>query len=282
MNSPSLELWKLQARQWSHVGSPLRPSPEDSELTCAAIAEWLRTSRRTALSAIVLGVTPELCSLPLPAGSRVMAVDHAEEMIRKIWPGRVRNGDEAICGDWRWMPLKCSAIDLALGDGSLSTLVYPSAYATALGELRRVFRPESRFIIRSFMCPQKRETTEQVFEELCRGRIGSFHALKLRLWMSVQNNAQEGVAVKEVRAALLAKWPDLGLLARRFRWPLEDVMTIESYANSAAVYTFATLAEYREIFRTCGFSVLQMTAPSYELGERCPTFVLEATGGAVD
>ena len=87
------------------------------------------------------------------------------------------------------MPLAPSSLDLAMGDGSLSTLRYPDEYATVLGELGRVLRRGSRCVIRCFMQVESRETTDEVFADLSRGRIGNFHVLKWRLMMALQPDA---------------------------------------------------------------------------------------------
>ena len=51
--------WSQHARQWSLVGQPLRPGPEDIGASRTAVAEWLETAGR-APDILVMGVTPEL------------------------------------------------------------------------------------------------------------------------------------------------------------------------------------------------------------------------------
>jgi hypothetical protein len=226
-----------------------------------------------------MGVTPELCSLPLNSGSRFIAVDKSAEMIGNLWHPRPGAQDQAVCADWRQMSLAPSSVDIALGDGSLSTLRYPSEYTTVFGELRRVLRPGSRCVIRCFMQADNPETTDEVFLDLSRGRIGNFHVLKWRLMMALQPDAEQGVAVKGVWNIMNQTSPDLNLLAERFGWPVEQVRTIVAYRGVNTRYTFPTRAQYCEFFAAAGFCVLQVATQSYELGERCPTFVLERLGG---
>jgi SAM-dependent methyltransferase len=275
MNSLPNDPWKEHSRRWSSVGKPLRPSFEDIAFTRSAISEWLRRTHRTAPTLLILGVTPELCSLPMNSGSRFIAVDKSAEMIGNLWRPRPGVWDEVICADWRHMPLASSSVDIALGDGSLSMLQYPSEYATVFSNLRRVLRPRNRCIIRCFMQGGNRETIDEVFADLSRGRIGNFHVLKWRLMMALQPDAEKGVAVRAVWSIMNETWPDLNLLAERFAWPVEQVLTLSAYRNVDTRYTFPTRAQYCHFFTSVGFSVIQVSTQSYELGDRCPTFVLE-------
>jgi SAM-dependent methyltransferase len=275
MNSlPIDHHWNHYSRQWSDLGPPLRPSAEDLAFTRSAIAEWLRTTRRAARTQLILGVTPELCGLPIDLGSRVIAVDRSVEMIWKLWLPRP-NADEVICADWRRMPLGASSIDLVLGDGCLPALNFPLGHSALFHELRRILRPEGRCIIRCFVQADERETPDEVFADLSRERIGSFHALKLRLAMALQSDVKTGIALESVYNLVQRTWPKLNLLAERFGWSIGEVLTIEAYRSVKIRYAFPTCAQYCSFFSAAGFSVRRVVSPSYELGERCPTFVLE-------
>jgi SAM-dependent methyltransferase len=176
------------------------------------------------------------------------------------------------------MPLARASVDLALGDGSLSVLEFPSDYAKVFRELGRVLRPGSRCVLRCFMQVDEQETIDEVFADLHRGGIGNFHVLKWRLLMALQSNAEEGVKVKGVWTIINETWTDLHLLAESFAWPVQQVLTISAYRNVETRYTFPTRTQYNNFFITAGFSVSQVKTQSYELGERCPTFVLEWRG----
>ncbi len=225
-----------------------------------------------------MGVTPELCGLPIGSISRFIAVDKSAEMIANVWRPRPGLSDTAICADWRQMPFAHSSVDLALGDGCLCLLEFPSDYASMFRELRRVLRPGGRCVLRCFMRPDEQETVDKVFADLHNGGIGNFHVLKWRLLMALQSNAEEGVAVKGAWSIINETWPDLHLLAGRFDWPVEQVLTISAYRNVETRYAFPTRTQFCEFFTTAGFSVIQVVTQSYELGERCPTFVLERLG----
>ena len=267
--------WKVHARQWSSVGQPLRPGLDDIHFVQTAVSDWLENSRQHSPTVLVMGVTPELCSLPLDSDSRFIALDKSFSMIENLWRPRPDTQDTAICGDWRSMPLSRLSVDLALGDGSLSNLRYPDEYETAFRELRRVLRPTGRCLLRCFMQLDERETIQNVIADLNAGLIGSFHALKWRLVMALQPSLEEGVAVDAVWQLVNERWPDLNRLAQALGCPLEQVSTIRAYQNVPTRYTFPTFSQYCDFFAASRFSVVEIATHRYELGERCPTFVLE-------
>jgi hypothetical protein len=223
---------------------------------------------------LVMGVTPELCGLPLNPNSRVIAVDKTMDMIRAIWPSRTRRHDEVVCADWRQIPLANSSVNLILGDGCLNILPYPSGFLILCAEFRRLLRPNGAWLVRCFVQSEPRETVQHVLTELSEGRIGSFHVLKWRLVMAAQPDPESGVTLSEVWTLLNDVWRDYKILAECFRWPVEEVRTIEAYRETHAKYCFLTFDQHCEVFHRAGFSVVKTMVPSYELGERCPTFVL--------
>jgi hypothetical protein len=95
----------------------------------AALDAWRRESPAGDPTLLLLGVTPELCALSTGDGSRMIAVDRSSDMIRAVWPGRLRSRDEVLCGDWRRLPLRPASVDVVLADGCLTNLTYPTGYA---------------------------------------------------------------------------------------------------------------------------------------------------------
>jgi SAM-dependent methyltransferase len=268
--------WKDHARQWSYFGSPLRPCSEDIAFALGAVEGWIARTGQTTPTLLIVGVTPELCRLPINEGSRTIAIDNSMDMIRAIWPGRTRARDAAICANWLCMPIADASIDLALADGALSALPYPSGYRDFFRELRRMLRRNGECIIRCFTHPDERETVADVFADLANERIGNFHVLKWRLAMALQPDVETGVAVGSVWSALHAVWSDLNLLANRFGWPIEVVRTIEAYRGIETRYSFPTLAEYDELFSQFGFRIDEILTPAYQLGQRCPTLLIKS------
>jgi hypothetical protein len=130
--------------------------------------------------------------------------------------------------------------------------------------------------VRCFVQLDEKETTDEVFADLSRGGIGNFHVLKWRLAMALQADAETGVPVASVRRAVYAVWDDPAYLAERFAWPLAHVQTIDAYRDVSTRYTFPTFAQVRDLVTAGGFSIVEVSTPSYELGERCPILTLAA------
>ncbi|HET6361318.1 MAG TPA: class I SAM-dependent methyltransferase [Gemmatimonadota bacterium] len=266
--------WERHARQWSRVGPPLRPSPEDLAVVERALGAWSTATSRLDSTVLVMGVTPELCSLTTLEGTRVIAVDRSRDMIRAVWPGPLHRGDAAICGDWRRLPLSDRSVDVVLSDGCLSTLPFPGGYMEACAELRRVLATDGRCVARCFVQAETPEPLADVLRDLADGRVKGFHAFKWRLAMALQANAEQGVVLAEVWDTLQASEPDLAALSRRVGWSIETVRTINAYRGVAARYTFPTLDALSRLFSEAGFAILDVIHPAYELSERCPSLIL--------
>jgi hypothetical protein len=83
------------------------------------------------------------------------------------------------------------------------------------------------------------------------------------------------VVLADVWDAFHAAEDDLDSLALRCGWPLEAVRTMEAYRGVPARYSFPALPELRELFLDAGFSLADVFHPTYELGDRCPTLLLD-------
>jgi SAM-dependent methyltransferase len=270
-NAP--DLWPRNARHWHLIGAPLRPSPEDTA-HIAQVARERARSRGRPVRALVLGVTAEIATLEWPAGTSLVAIDNCEGMIRAAWPtaGLVEHA-RAVCADWRAMPVEDGGADIVAGDGSFNALAWTD-YATVASEARRVLDSGGACVVRVFLAPDRREEVRAIADHLWTGRIGSFHAFKWRLAMALQRSIEEGVRLADVWDTWHALCPDPGALAAKLGWELPVIETIDSYRGAAHCYTFPTLAEWRTAIAPW-FTERAQHAPSYELGERCPTFVLE-------
>jgi len=105
------------------------------------------------------------------------------------------------------------------------------------------------------------------------GRIGSLHALKWRIAMAVQPG-DRNVRVVDILAGFDELVADRAALAARTGWSPAVIAAIDVYRDSELTYSFPTLAEVRDalgdvlVERACH-------VPGYELGDRCPTLVLE-------
>lgn len=269
---PPGSLWEQQARQWSRIGPPLRPSGQDLVWAQEAVDRWQRT-RPQAPRALVLGATAELASLRWPEDSEVTAMDLSAPMLRGVWltapdaPGRRL----AVEGNWLDMPFLARAFDLVFGDGSFSLVSRREGLPLA-SAIRRVLRENGLLALRAYIRPEGVESPETVCEQLLGGRIGSFHLFKLRLLMSLHRGSGE-VRVADAWEFFRAHCPSTESLARLLGWTLDEIQTIESYRGQGSIYWFPTLAELRAVLAP-DFVEEVCWWPSYELGDRCPTLVL--------
>jgi SAM-dependent methyltransferase len=267
--------WGRLATFWSLLGSPLRPAAQDMAVAEAVARSWRQSHPGAPLHALVLGATPEYAAMAWPDGASVVAIDRSEAMLGALWPGGegppARRGQ---AGDWRALALADGSVDLALGDGCFTVVEFPDEARQVTRELGRVLRPGGRLVVRVFARPEAREELDEVAAALWAGRIGSLHALKWRLAMAVQPARARRVAVVDVWHAFVRICPDASRLVTQLGWPPQVLATIEPYRESAAAYAFPTLEEMRAVLAD-GFIELACHVPGYELGDRCPTLVLE-------
>jgi SAM-dependent methyltransferase len=173
--------------------------------------------------------------------------------------------------DWLALPLSGQVCDLVLSDGGFANV--PRADARALaGSVRRVLRPGGTLATRMFLRPEVPEDPGDVWDQLVGGRIGSFAAFKLRLLMALGDEDGD-VCVADGWEFFTSRGPDIDTLAAQLAWPAAAIRTIEAYRGQPTVYWFPTLAQFQAVVSR-GFDEQACHWPDYELGERCPTFVL--------
>jgi SAM-dependent methyltransferase len=274
MNLPKSDHWVHHARQWALVREPLRPGLEDISFVKGGIERWLANTLRTDPSILVLGVTPELCSLTLNGASQFIAVDSSYAMIRTWWTGRTKSHDAVICADWQKVPLQSSSIDIVLADGSLCLIPFPTGQMGLFKEVRRLLRPGGQCFFRCFVQPEEKESCDQIMRDLHSGRIGNFHVLKWRLAMALQANSRAGVEICRIWETVHEEFRTLDTLADQQNWPRAEVGTLDAYRGVSTRYFFPTLEEHLKLFTSCGFTVSQISTPGYELGQRCPSVTL--------
>lgn len=249
--------WQDHARQWSLIGSPLRPTAEDISIMKAALGP-------NPGPGLLLGVTPELAQL----GRQTIAVDHNSTMIEKLSSGKV------VFGEWLSLPFEPESFEFAAGDGSLNMLNYPGEYEMLFKQLKKVLKKNAKIIFRVFTSPPSAENIEDVVTAALNGEIGSFHAFKWRLAMAVaafSNNAN--IAVVKIYEAFASYFPNREELAKASGWPLADINTIDVYKGSDVVYSFPTLAELRKAVSPI-FREVSLANANYELSDRCPIITL--------
>lgn len=264
--------WSQHARQWSLIGPPLRPAPEDIRLLEQTVADWHARSAVAAPRALLCGVTPEVARMRWPAATRLIAIDHSQPMIAAVWPAAEAPG-AAVCGDWLALPLADASRHLLIGDGCYSLLTGSARYAAFAAELRRVAVAGGLLAMRYFLRPERTEPVGRVIDDLLQRRIGNFHVFKWRLAMALHGTLEQGVRLCDVWDAWHEAVPDPAALAARLGWPPAVVNTIQNYRGVETCYSFPTLAEARA--RVGDFRILATHVPAYELGERCPTLILQ-------
>jgi len=266
-----IDHWRQVAERWSQVGPPLRPSPSDIQVYSSML------SAEVPVSALILGVTPELAALDWPMGSRVLAVDHTEAMIRAIWTGAPSS---ATLGDWRHLPVRDASIDCAFCDGGLHLLDFPNGQMDLIREVGRVLAVGGRFALRLFLPPSLPESPDDVVNDLFNGRLPNLNVLKLRLGHSLCLDPATGVALAEVFRVIDALAPDLDALADRLRWERLDLRAIESYRDSANRYHFVSLMEVQALFGNAFKELVleSLTPGTGVMGEQCPTAIWRKEG----
>jgi SAM-dependent methyltransferase len=269
-------IWLQQSQQWARIGTPLRPSQEDTSRVEALVTFWQEANRGRRLRALLLGVTPELATLRWPEGTSLIAVDRSEGMIATVWPKQgTPEGAKVVCGDWQALPVEDARIDVIVGDGAINALPSSELYEPFTRELRRVLDEGGQVHLRTFVAPAARESLDAVAADVRDGRIRSFHALKWRIAMAVDTSIARGTVLGEVWDAFRAIFPDDGELAAQLGCDRAAVETIHTYRGSTAAYTFPTLVELRAAFEA-RFVERSIFTPSYELGERCLSIVFQA------
>lgn len=262
--------WDTIATRWSHLGPPLRLSPEDVQAYVGAVADHLG---ERPLQVGLLGVTPELATAPWPPGSTVAALDRSSDMIAAVWPGDLEGVRRATCGEWLQPGALPAGLHAALCDGGFNLLAFPAEHARLAEVLAATLRPGGCLVARTFVAPDVPERVDAVVDAARAGRIGSFHAFKLRLAVALQRSPEEGVCVGDVHEA----WLDLGWSPEAWShatgWSVASVRTIELYEGRGTRMSFPTLAAWTDALAPA-LRVERVRIPTYELGERCPIVTL--------
>ena len=272
LNQSSEAHWKNYFKWWDIIGSPLRPDPQDLDFLKLEVLPKLKAVSFDIKKVVLLGVTPEIATLPWSEDTDILAIDSSHDMIRAVWPEDKVSRGKAICGDWGQIPLVDNFCDLVLGDGSFNCLDYPNGYQMVLQEIFRVLKPEGLLSMRFFLRPSQSEDVKTVFEELRANSIGNFHIFKWRLAMALQKSLEEGIPVANIWETWQQEVPNPEKFLQKLGWPVELLATINIYKDSPSVYRFPTLKEARQSFSS-NFTEVSCYTPSYELGERFITLV---------
>lgn len=225
------------------------------------------------LSALLLGVTPDVANLSWPSRSNLLAVDSSAPMVNGVWPGDVPEVRWGVCGSWLEPPCRDSSLDIVTGDGSINCLRYPETSRALAASIHRALRRDGVLILRVYAQPEPKEEPEQVFEDALSRRIPTFTQFKFRLLMAAQASTAEGICVDEVYQLWVRHMARYTDVADRTGWHQAEIDSIGLYSGASTVHTFPKLAESRSLLAEF-FDEVTVSIPSYYLGERCPTLVL--------
>ncbi len=265
--------WDGFATSFAAVGPPLRPSIEDVRCFEEAVANWTVSHPGQSIRALLLGVTREIAEMRWPRASYLLALDQSLAMAQTIWPGNIPAWRWAVCGDWLALPRREASCEVVIGDGSANCVRYPHGLRALAENVRSVLRDDGVLILRCFAQPASKETPEQVFSDMFRSRIPSFHHFKFRLLMAMQPSAEQGIPVNDVYRKWVSSNIEQDWLMSRTGWENRAIETIHAYRDREVVHTFPTLAELRGVLLEF-FDEISSSTPAYFLGERCPRFVL--------
>jgi SAM-dependent methyltransferase len=265
------KVWQALLRRWSHIGHPLRPTPED-------IATYERFAARAAcegngrLRALLLGVTPQIVGCRWPDGTSLTALDISSRMIGTFWPvAGAPAAARVICGDWCAMPVEAGSIDFVVSDGCNPVLPFPRSFQAMVGEAARVLRPGGLLVLRLFLRRDPGETVDDIVAALRSDRIGSVHVLKWRLVAALCPDIERGICLGDVWPV----WDRMRHLVPRPGapgWTPEEIETIDVYHNLETQFYFPTLAQVRCVMAQ-DFADMRHVCGSYEHAEQCPTIV---------
>lgn len=256
--APGAESWRDY-----HKRAPRLPA----ELT-ARVAEQIEGHDERVL---LLGVTRTFAEL----GAELTAVDWCEEQIAHLWIGD-RPGRRAVLADWREMDVGRGYFTAAVGDGSLSTLVWPEDYRLTLERVAAALVPGGLLVMRCFVAPEEPEPLARVVDEVLAGRVPSFHAARWRMAMALARSGN--VPVAAIHEAFERAFPDRETLAAATGWNRETIDLIDAYKNSDLVFSFLTRAQLLETLADRFTRARFVSSGDYPRAEAYPLLVAERRG----
>jgi len=249
----------------------------------AAITQWQQCAGKPSPRALLLGVTPELAGCGWPKGTKLVAIDRNPAVIGMLWPAPgMPAGAGAVCADWHAMPLAAAGFDIAVGDGCHVCARFPDQAESINREVARVLGAGGVFIIRVFLRPDAPETVDDIRRDLESGAIGNIHALKWRIAAAIHGSTAEGVRLADIWNV----WQGLRPLAERHAerlgwrqgWRPGELATLDIHRGVETRFCMPTLADFRATVAGI-FDERHSGTGSYELADRCRTFVLDKRSG---
>jgi SAM-dependent methyltransferase len=237
----------------------------------ATLRRFIVSHARQAREVLLLGVTPEIATMPWPQDTSLTAADRSPEMIKKLWPGDAPGLRRVLCVDWFELPRPPRRYDLVLADGSFNVVGYPSDLRRLLAGVAGLVAHGALLLTRTFTRPLQAERMVDLEDAARAGEAGSFHAFKFRLAMAQQQTAELGVSMDDIWRLWRGLDDRIDGLSALNGWTPEVVSTIDRFRGSHMRLSFPTRDELVVTLRTAGLSLVDSHTPAYEMGERCPT-----------
>jgi len=219
------------------------------------------------LRALLLGVTPEIAAMAWPDDAHLTAIDRSEAMIEHVWPGDIAGRRTVRQADW--FACDYGSNDIVICDGVFAIMRYPDQYVALVRKIATSLAEGGFFVTRTFLQAVVRETPANVLRDLVDGKIGSVHAFKFRLAMSMQPSAAEGVRHADVFDAAQKGGIDCDTLSARTGWSEIEIDTLRLYRDKDTRLSFPTASEMASVMAE-HFETIGESRSDYEMGDRCP------------
>jgi hypothetical protein len=169
-----------------------------------------------------------------------------------------------------------ASFSACVGDGRFNVIKFPDEHAMLCSQLARVLRRGAKVVCRAYLCPDGGDTVAAACEDAACGRIGNFHAFKLRLGIAMACEAGEpSVPVVSILETFNRAFADRVQLVQRTGWQREQIDTIDFYAGSSAAYSFPTRRGLLNAVSAAFADARLVASGGYELADRCPLLVME-------
>jgi SAM-dependent methyltransferase len=268
----SVDNWNGQAKVWSSVGLPLRPSGYDVMVFQQSMQQALKNLQSPSVG--LWGVTPELVSLNWPSETHLHAFDISERMIASHWKAPALIESQVAVADWCALPVEDAHFDLMLGDGVFTAIESRDKLDEMLREAKRVLKPQGRIAVRTFIRPDQSESPLDIQKEALSGAIKNFGTLKFRLAMAITDSHSSQVAPIDVLHLFNDLFPHRDALARYTGWSMEQINTIDAYLEHSGCLYFPKLSGLMASFSGF-FTVVSSEYGQYEFSRCCPIFFLK-------
>jgi hypothetical protein len=236
-------VWQSIAESYALFGSPFVPTEEDAAILESFIAPWAKKRKSPSLQVVVLGVTPRLLSLQWPRGSTVTAFEASPMVIRALWPQHSGAGRDVVCTQWENIPEYVSRCDIVVGDGVFIVHSFPDGIRTFSATMRRALANDGLLAVRCFTRSDTSEKTTDLIGRLLGGESMSIDRFKLRLYLSLQRSASQGIAVREAYKVLEAFGITQQVMLNNFGWTAAAIAPFKYWRDSTAIYTFPSVDE---------------------------------------